>query len=323
MKTKSFICVFFAIFMFQACTKKSAADFNSDFSLFKEYLVSFTGGIVSTKTDIRVVLAFDKEDLKKDQVLDDNLFDISPSINGKVVALSPNTIAFVPDKKLDPDTEYQVTFRLDKLISKPKAELKDVVEFNFTLKTLKQDFLVATNDIQSYSIKYQYLNGTLKTADEIDYDTAQKLVTAEQDGKNLKVKFIKSQCTKREFVFFVDSIQRMEEDNKIDLLYDGDDFDIDRKGKIEYPIAGKDNFKVVNVEVPEGNNQTLLINFSDALQKEQDFKGLVNIQNAKNLKFATKGNVLKVFFNEETAPTQKQTFQLMLPLIAQRLGLQL
>jgi hypothetical protein len=40
----------------------SAADFNSP--LFKEFIVSFTGGIVSSESDIRVVLAFDKKNGK-------------------------------------------------------------------------------------------------------------------------------------------------------------------------------------------------------------------------------------------------------------------
>ncbi|WP_300569200.1 MG2 domain-containing protein [Flavobacterium sp.] len=305
MKTKNFVCLFIAVLIFQACGRKSAADFNSDFSLFKGIITNFTGGIVSAQSDIRVVLAFDKKEWKANQVLDSDLFDISPSVDGKVVALSPNTIAFIPEKKLEPDTEYQVTLKVDKLM--PTVQ-KELAEFNFTVKTLKQDFLVTTQDIQSYSKDYQYLNCTLKTADNIDLETAQKLVTAEQEGKNLAVKFIKSLSTPTEYKFIIDSIQRFDNDSKIKILYDGDDFDIDQKGEIEYDIAGKDNFKVVNVDIPEGDNQTLLINFSDALQKGQDFKGLVSIQNTKNLKFVTQGNVLKVFFNNDvaTTPTQAQ-----------------
>ncbi|SFB11748.1 hypothetical protein SAMN05660845_1710 [Flavobacterium swingsii] len=296
MKTKKFVYLFLAVLIFQACGRKSAADFNSDFSLFKGIISNFTGGIVSAQSDIRVVLAFDKKDWKANQVLDNDLFDISPSVNGKVVVLSANTIAFIPEKKLDPDTEYQVTLKVDKLLTTVKKEL---AEFNFTVKTLKQDFLVTTQDIQSYSKDYQYLNCTLKTADNIDFETAQKLVTAEQNGKNIAVKFIKSTSTSTEFKFIIDSIQRSDNDSNLEILYDGNDFDIDQKGKIDYTIIGKDNFKVVNVSIPEGDNQTLLINFSDALQKGQDFKGLVSIQNTKNLKFSTQGNLLKVFFNNE------------------------
>jgi alpha-2-macroglobulin len=305
MKTKNFVYVFVAVLIFQACSKKSAADFNSDFSLFKGIISNFTAGIVSASSDIRVVMAFDKKEWTINQELDSNLFDISPSVAGKVVALSTNTVAFIPEGKLKPDTEYQITLNVDKIMTLDQ-EKKELSKFNFTIKTLKQDFLITTNDIQSYNKDYQYLNCTLKTADNLDFETAKKLVTAQFNGKDLDVKFIKSSSTTTEFKFIIDSIQRQENDSNLEIAYDGSDFDIDQKGKIDYTIIGKNNFKVVSVEVPQGENQTLLINFSDALQKGQDFKGLVAIQNAKNLKFATQGNILKVFFNDEKVKTPEK-----------------
>lgn len=295
-------CVFF---IFQSCGRKSAADFNSDFSLFKEYIVSFTGGIVSSESDIRVVLNFDKKEWKANQVLDSDLFDISPSVDGKVVALSTNTIAFIPEKKLKPGTEYQVTLKLDKLIKIPKEKEKELSEFNFTVKTIKQDFTINTADIQSYSKEYQYLNCVLKTADNIDIETAIKLVSAQQKGKNLKIKFEKKSGSGKEFHFIIDSIQRYSEATNLEILYDGSDFDIDQKGQLDVPITNINEFKIVKVEVPDGSNQSVLINFSEPLEKGQDFKGLVSIQNANNLKFSTQGNLLKVYFSNE-APAKKE-----------------
>ena len=292
MKTKGFVCVFFLFFVFQACNRKSAADFNSDFSLFKEYITNFSGGIVSAHSDIRVVLAFDKKEWKANQVLDSDVFDISPSVDGKVVALSNNTVAFIPEEQLEQNTEYQVTLHLSKLIN-TKKELE---EFNFTVKTIKQDFIVETQDIQSYSEQYQYLNGTLKTADKIDFETAKKLISAQQKGKNLNIKFVASPAMATEFKFIIDSVERFSEESNLEITYDGDDFDIDQKGKIDYPVTAKNDFKIVNVEIPEGNNQMMLVNFSEPLKKGQDFSGLVSIQNTSNLKFATQGNLLKVFF---------------------------
>jgi len=299
--------VFFVFFIFQSCGRKSAADFNSDFSLFKEYIVSFTGGIVSSESDIRVVLAFDKKEWKANQELDSDLFDISPSVDGKVVALSPNTIAFIPEKKLKPGTEYQVTLKLDKLITLPKEKEKTLSEFNFTVKTIKQDFTINTADIQSYSKEYQYLNCVLKTADNIDIETAEKLVEAKQKGNNLKIKFDNSPASGKEFHFIIDSIQRFSEASNLEILYDGSDFDIEQKGQIDFPITNINEFKIVKVEVPEGSNQSVLINFSEPLEKGQDFKGLVSIQNTNNLKFSTDGNLLKVYFNnEKEAPAKKE-----------------
>ncbi|MEN2414045.1 alpha-2-macroglobulin family protein [Flavobacterium mesophilum] len=307
MKAKGLVFVFFVFFIFQSCGRKSAADFNSDFSLFKEYIVSFTGGIVSSESDIRVVLAFDKKEWKANQELDSDLFDISPSVDGKVVALSPNTIAFIPEKKLKPGTEYQVTLKLDKLITLPKEKEKTLSEFNFTVKTIKQDFTINTADIQSYSKEYQYLNCVLKTADNIDIETAKKLVEAKQKGNNLKIKFDNSPASGKEFHFIIDSIQRFSEVSNLEILYDGSDFDIEQKGQIDFPITNINEFKIVKVEVPEGSNQSVLINFSEPLEKGQDFKGLVSIQNTNNLKFSTDGNLLKVYFNnEKEAPAKKE-----------------
>ncbi|KIC04050.1 membrane protein [Flavobacterium sp. JRM] len=301
MKARGLVYALFVFFIFQGCGRKSAADFNSDFSLFKEYITSFTGGIVSSQSDIRVVLAFEKKEWKVNEVLDNDLFDISPSVDGKVVALSSNTIAFIPEKKLKPGTEYQVTLNLDKLITLPKKgdDDKDLSKFNFTVKTVKQDFIVNTLDVQSYSKEYQYLNCVLKTADVIDLETAKKLVMASHNGKDLTIKFDKAASSGKEFKFIIDSIQRLSDVSNLEISYDGSDFDIDQKGKMDFPITSINEFKIIKVEIPDENNQSVLINFSEPLEKGQDFKGLVAIQNTNNLKFSTQGNTLKVYFSNE------------------------
>jgi uncharacterized protein YfaS (alpha-2-macroglobulin family) len=296
MKTNKIFGLFVAIFLLQSCTKKSASDFDSDPSLFKEYITGFSSGFVSVHSDFRVQLAFNKSDWKPNQELDDDLFDISPRVKGKVVALSNNTIAFIPKEKLEQNTLYQITLHLSQITNKVPKELKD---FNFSVKTIKQDFLVNTDDLQSYSKEWYYLNGTLKTADNLSFEEAQKIIEATQNSKDLKIKFDKSLSTKREFKFIIDSIQRFEDDSKITIAWDGDDVDIDQKGNVEFPIPGKNQFKVLTIEVGDANNQSVLINFSDPLKKDQDFKGLVSIEGTNNLKFSTMGNVLKVFYDKE------------------------
>nr|WP_253202525.1 MG2 domain-containing protein [Flavobacterium sp. MC2016-06] len=231
------------------------------------------------------------------------MFDISPSVKGKIVALSSNTIAFIPKEKLKPGTEYQVTLNLDKLITLPKEKEETLSKFNFTIKTIKQDFTLNTLDVQSYSKEYQYLNCVLKTADNIDLETAAKLVLASQKGNNLKIKFNNTVKSGKEFRFIIDSIQRFSDPSELEIAYDGSDFDIDQKGKINFPITGINEFKVINVQIPDENNQSVEINFSEPLEKGQNFAGLVAIQNTKNLKFSTQGNLLKVYFaNEKPAP---------------------
>jgi len=244
MKTTRFLQLIFVLIVALSCSK-SAKDFNSDFSQFKAYILNFSSGLVSANSDIRVVLAFDKKEWTANEELDENLFTISPSVDGKVVALSNNTIAFIPEKKLDQNKEYQVTLHLSELTNVP-SKLKD---FNFTIKTIKQDFMVTTNDLQSYSKDYQYLNGVITSSDDLDFETAKKLISVNQEDKAVKVKFVKELSNKKEYKFVIDSIKRQVEDSKIKISWDGTPFDIDQKGEMLYDIPGKNNFKIVSAEV--------------------------------------------------------------------------
>ncbi len=285
----SLILVFFVI----SCSK-DAKDFNSDFKLYNSHILNFSSGLVSAKDDIRVVLAFDNKEWQPNQELSKDLFSISPKISGKVIALSTNTVAFVPEKALQPNTEYQITFHLSE-IKEVENELKD---FNFTIKTVKQDFLVTLLDLQSYNKEYQYLNGTLATSDVIDFEIIKKLVSVSQNDKKVKIKITQNPKTPNLYTFVIDSIQRFKEDSVIKIKWDGTPFNIEKKNEISFEIPGKTNFKVISATVQEDNNQVLLLNFSDPIKKEQDLSGLIEIETASNFKFTTAGNLVKVFLPE-------------------------
>jgi alpha-2-macroglobulin len=284
-----------AFLVLQSCAEKvSTEEFNSDFSLYQDYILNFSSGIVSANSDIRVTLTFDKKEWKPNQEIDNNLFEISPAVKGKMMALASNTIAFIPEKPLAQNTEYRIVFRLSKLIKTPE-ELK---EFKFSIKTVKQDFIVNVLDLQSYNRDLNYLNGTIQTIDQMTFETASKLVEATQDGKKLKIKFDKALSTPTEFKFLIDSIQRKVKDDIILISWNGEPFEIKQKGSVDFEIPGKDNFKIVGIEIGDEDNQSLFINFSDPIKKGQDLNGLVAVETAQTTTFSIEGNLLKVFFTE-------------------------
>lgn len=291
MKTGKLILLLSVFFLLNSCKKSSPEDFDSDFSLYRDYVTSFSSGTISANSDIQVGLAFSKAEWKPNQELDSDVFEISPDVDGKVVVLPNNILAFQPKKKLKQNEQYQVTLHLGKLIDVPK----DLSEFKFTVKTIAQDFMVETQDLQSYNKDSQFLNVLLKTADNMDLATAKKLVSAEQNGKELPIKFNEVANSPTEFTFVVDKIQRGIQDGKILIKWDGSTADIDKKGEKEFVIPGKDNFTVVDVKIGDENNQSVHINFSDPLKKDQNFSGLVALETANNLRYAVDGNVLKVF----------------------------
>lgn len=294
MKTLKLMLYFTVISMlFHAC-KQSGKDFDSDYTLYKEYVSSFTSGIVSTTADIQVGLAFTKSEWKENQELDSDYFSVSPSAEGKVVLLPGNIIAFRPTEALDQDTEYRITLHLSKFMELPK----NLADFKFRVKTIKQDFVVGVQDLQSYNRNWQFLNGALKTSDQMDFATAKKIVTAEQDGKKLPIRFDGKAGSASEFHFIIDSIQRKVQNSSVKISWNGKAAGVDTEGSQDFEIPGKDNFKVISMTPQFGDNQTLLINFSDPLRKDQDFSGLVAVESVENLKYAVDGNLLKVFFAE-------------------------
>lgn len=294
MKTLKLILCFTAIVLLNSCSKKSREDFDSDYSKYRDYVTSFSSGIISSKSDIQVGLAFSKKEWQVNQELDKDLFSISPSVDGKVFVLPGNSIAFRPNKRMEQDQEYQVTLHLHKILDVPK----DLRNFNFTVKTIKQDFLVETRDLQSYNKQWQYLNGELKTSDYMDLATVKKLLESTQDGRKLSVKFEDKTALSTQFKFIIDSIQRKETDDKIKINWNGKPFDIDKEGSTEFALPGSNTFKVISIKAEQKDNQVLLINFSDPLRKDQDFNGLIAVQGVQGLKYSVDGNLLKVFFEQ-------------------------
>ncbi|QNL49629.1 hypothetical protein H8S90_23400 [Olivibacter sp. SDN3] len=286
------ICLLSFLFICLSCNKKNKDNFNSDFSLFKDYIAEFSAGIISSSADIRIVFAFNKKEWTANQELDPKLFKIEPKIEGKVIALSQNTVVFKPKDRLKQDTEYRVSFNLGEVIDVPK----DLAKFNFTIRTIQQDFVMLTNELQSYNEDWQYLHAILRTNDDLSAPLAAKIVHAEQDGKKLPLRFEPAKSG-TEFRFIVDSIKRPAADSEIKLVWDGKPLGVDQKGDEAVEIAAKGNFRVLKVSKAGDNGQTMLVNFSDPIKKNQHFDGLAVLDSVENLTYSVDGNVLKIFSN--------------------------
>jgi hypothetical protein len=61
--------------------------------------------------------------------------------------------------------------------------------YTFKFKTIKPNFNVVTNHLQSYSKEWQYLEGIIKLADVTKFEDVQKLLEASQEGKSLNIKW--------------------------------------------------------------------------------------------------------------------------------------
>ena len=292
MKIKNLLKFIVIILIAFSCKKKEIKTDN--IYKFKEYVSYTTSGVVSVTKKIEVNLAKEVVGWEANKEISTNIVSIKPFVSGTIKTVNKHAFVFIPDENLEANTQYSVSIKLNEIYKNINKEFKN---YTFQFKTITPNFSIKTNNLQSYNKEYQYVEGILKSADIISLEKAKKLIKASQKETSKKIVWNESFENGTIFEFKIDSIQRFENDSKLNVSWNGKPINAESNGENEIVIPGKNNFKIVNIEVKNGAKQYLSINFSDALKKQQNFDGLITIQNVKKPRFIVNGNELKVFHN--------------------------
>ena len=305
MQLKPLFALVFCILLATSCNKKEA-ETNNLFK-FKEYISYTTSGRVSVASPIAINLTKEVEDWELDKEIIGNIVSTKPYVSGKLITKSKHSLLFYPDENLDSNTEYTVTVKLGEIYNDVPSGFKN---YTFQFKTIQPNFNIVTNDLQSYSKEWQYLECELMSADVISINQAKQLVEASQEGKKLSLQWNEESLPSKQFQFIIDSINRKVEDSKITIKWNGKTIKAENSGENTVNIPGKNNFTITKIDIVQNPEQYLSINFSDPLKKQQNFDGLVTIQNTKNPKYVVDGNVLKAYPDSKiTGNVQVDVFQ--------------
>ena len=161
-----FRLLFLSLFvLIVSCKDKKEHSQTDNLFKFKDYISYNTYGNKSISTDIKVGLARPLEQFEMAQELKaDDYLKISPKVDGKLAIENGNNLIFVPSENLKPDTEYSVTVKLNKLYDDVPKEFKT---YTFSFKTIKPNFKVDIDKLQSYSKEWQYLEAAIEASDVI------------------------------------------------------------------------------------------------------------------------------------------------------------
>jgi len=291
---KSLLRLLTAVFLlfFISCGDKNQPTETHNLFKFKDYISHNTYGNRSIEDPIIIELAQQLEAFELNQEIPATYLKIRPKVEGELSIQDGRTLIFQPSEALQPDTEYAVTVLLDKLYDDIQGEFKN---YTFAFKTLTPDFRLNLGNLQSYSKEWQYVSGTIESADVISLEAAKKLFNSTQNNKNLKIDWSADEGKSRYFNFTIDSIQRLTEDSNIHVIWDGKPIGAETKGKEEFLIPGKNNFVVTDLKTNLSPQSSLAINFSDPIAEGQNFNGLVTVEGAEDLRFEIDGNVLHVY----------------------------
>ncbi len=290
MSIRNFLCFILVLGLSVSCEKKSSETDN--LFKFKNHINYVTSGRVSILSPIDIGLVKHIEAWTPGEEILDDIISISPKVDGKLIVQNSGAISYIPKSPLKSDTEYVVTVKLIALYPEISSEFKN---YSFKFKTIKPNFNVITNDLQSYNKEWQYLNGIIKLADATNLEAVKTLLEVSQNAKVLAIKWDESTLSAKAFEFKIDSVHREIEDSEIKIKWNGKGINSQNKGENTISIPGINNFTIVDINVLQYPEQHLSINFSDQLKQQQNFDGLVTIQNIKTPKFIISGNLLKVY----------------------------
>jgi uncharacterized protein YfaS (alpha-2-macroglobulin family) len=294
MKINNILAAFLILLSIFSCKKEQTKPNN--IYKFKEYISYTTSGVISVAKNIEINLSKEVKGWQANAAISAEIITIKPFVNGKIKTLNKHAFVFIPDEKLDANTAYTVTVKLNEIY---KDIPKEYYNYTFQFKTITPNFSIQTNSLQSYSKKYQYLEGVVKSADIISLENAKTLINAAKKGVQKNIVWNESFKNGKIFEFKIDSIQRLEEDAILEITWNGNAINAASKGANEITIPGTNNFKVLGLKVNTTSEQYISINFSDQLKKQQNFDGLVTVNTAKKPSFIVNGNELKVFLRNK------------------------
>lgn len=266
---------------------------------FGEYISSYTAGVISSGSPIRIIFAKDVAEL--DLVGKDagKLFSFKPSVSGKAVWLDMRTVEFTPENRLTSGQTYELGFYLSKLIPVPKG----LETFNYSFRVIPQNFGLTVDNILPYvktELTRQKIEGTLSTADFAEKTAVEKMLVAQQDGKILSVSWAHA-ADGKQHAFTIEEVVRKEAASVVRLALNGESLGIEQTADEEVQVPALGDFTVTNVKVDQAASQSVVIQFSDPLKEKQNLDGLIRIEGLSSLEYEIKDNEIRVY------PSARQT----------------
>ena len=277
--------------LFTACKQKKEERSTYVNPQYSTYISAFTSGGVSRGKAIKVVLTqpIDTSSFRVGEALPDNLFDLSPSIDGIARYSDPYTIEFVPDEWFKSGNKYDVTFDLKSIAKDVPNELK---EFNFNFYTFELDYNILLKGIDKNS-SYEKVNigGEVIFTDLIDTTELENLIKI--DG--VKETYINwEEKSKLSYEFTLENCPRKEEEYTVRFNFNGIGLAIDKKLTEEFTIPALGDFKVTDVNVDNGLEQSITFNFSDPIANNKGVKSFFRMEGV-TFKTVVYGNSVKLY----------------------------
>lgn len=262
---------------------------------FRDYITGYTSGVISVQSPVKIRLAQNYADsLMIGRKADPSLFSFKPDVSGDVFWVDSRTVEFRPSSHMKQNTTYTCTFKLSELMSVPEP----FKEFVFQFHTIRQNYEVKMNTpfISGDDHDFYTVTGYVATSDIASAERVQEMVRAVFEGAEKSIVWLEPHGSSR-FNFRIDSIIRNKVTSNLTISHNGQPIGVKKRREEIVSVPGTDKFSVLDAAVVHEPDQHVIITFSDRLDHDMDYDGMVRIGNLRNLRFIVDGNRLRVYPN--------------------------
>jgi uncharacterized protein YfaS (alpha-2-macroglobulin family) len=290
LKVSGLLIVLLSLCLFSCKDKRKISKVDPEFS---KYIDGYTSGVISKRNTIRIQLTSDVSTTHTlNETIKEELFDFSPSVNGKAYWTDERTIEFKPEKDLNPDQLYEVKFYLDKVRKVPSK----FSTFIFDVQVIKPSFTVVDNGLRAVngSKDKMTLSGSVLTADVEESKKIESILKINHQGKSPSIKWQHNEVNKTHN-FIIENIERGSTGTPLLLQWDGAPLNISQKDKRDIAVPAVGDFKVLGVRAVQEEEEFVLVQFSDPLANNQDLKGLIAVSEQQDMSYSINGSEAKVY----------------------------
>jgi len=278
------------------CKKKTHTYITPD-PAFSSYVYAFSSGEVSKNSSIMV--RFMDQVVMADRIgteVSDGVMSFSPKLEGTVLWEDDRTIKFTPEDGLPSGKSFIASVDLDKLFDNVPSALHD---FEFDFRTREQGFNVKVNGIRTVDVSdlsKQEISGYIHTSDVVEQAAVEQMLSfTQKKNDNLTIEWAHS-TDQLNHEFTIKNVMRSERASKVELTWDGNSIDVNEKGRKAIDIPAQGDFSAISAMVTQGENQHVIVTFSDPLKGTQNMEGLTLIKGYKGkLRHTINGNQLYIY----------------------------
>ena len=268
---RKFSLFFFLIILSFQCTEPTKQE-----KLDRKVFEAYPSGTIHPNGSLDIVFKEKRENFGLP--LASEIFSIEPKVDGIVTWKDEYTISFSPEKSFRPNQSYKVKCSFPSSFNLPNDQKS--IEFNFTTEYLHfslQSRGFTYPDITTLNkLVYRFdLTASAHPDPEELKSSIQILLNGKElDGSSWSLG--PGTWTNYNYTIIIPDIPRTEEQQLIELNYDGKIMGSESKGSIIDSIPAIDDFTLVKVFKPNNKDRIFHLVFSDPLDQGQSIEGLVD-----------------------------------------------